>query len=203
MSAIVNSTISPLNPASKDNTLRIYSREPAICSQINVGGIQGSGGGLGSDPTYRYHWNSFQLYDDAFWTHGLHSLKFGFAVERMQDNVLADLQPTGLFSFPSLQGFFQNAPTTAIATIPGNLTERGIRETLFGGYVQDDWRVRPHLTVNLGLRYEMTTVPTEVQGKLSNLRTMTSSQIFTGSPYFNNPTLKNRTSRRPRVGSLW
>jgi hypothetical protein len=200
VSAIVNSTISAINPASKDNTLGIYSTNPQFAPQINVGGIQGSGGGLGSDPTYRYHWNSFQLYDDAFWTHGLHSLKFGFAVERMQDNVLADLQPTGLFSFPSLQGFFQNAPTSAIATIPGNLTERGIRETLFGGYVQDDWRIRPHLTVNLGLRYEMTTVPTEVQGKLSNTRTMTSPQTFTGSPYFHNPTLRNF---EPRVGLAW
>src|ERR1700681_703013 len=200
VSAIVNSTISAINPASKDNTLGIYSANPQFAPQINVGGIQGSGGGLGSDPTYHYHWNSFQLYDDAFWTHGLHSLKFGFAVERMQDNVLADLEPTGLFSFPSLQGFFQNAPTTAIATIPGNLTERGIRETLFGGYVQDDWRVRPHLTVNLGLRYEMTTVQTEVQGKLSNTRTMTSPQTFTGSPHFQNPTLRNF---EPRLGLAW
>jgi hypothetical protein len=200
VSAIVNSTIGAINPASKDKTLGIYSANPQFAPQINVGGIQGAGGGLGSDPTYHYHWNSFQLYDDAFWTHGLHSLKLGFAVERMQDNVLADLQPTGLLSFPSLQGFFQNAPTTAIATIPGNLSERGIRQTLFGGYVQDDWRVRPHLTVNLGLRYEMTTVPTEVQGKLSNTRTMTSSQIFTGSPYFQNPTLRNF---EPRVGVAW
>ena len=200
VSAIVNSTISAINPASKDNALGIYSANPQFAPQINVGGIQASGGGLGSDPTYHYHWNSFQLYDDAFWTHGLHALKFGFAVERMQDNVLADLQPTGLFSFPNLQGFFQNTPTSAIATIPGNLTERGIRETLWGGYVQDDWRVRPHLTVNLGLRYEMTTVPTEVQGKLSNTRTMTSPQTFTGSPYFKNPTLRNF---EPRVGLAW
>ncbi len=200
VSAIVNSTISDINPAAKDKTLGIYSANPQFAPQINVGGIQGAGGGLGSDPTYHYHWNSYQLYDDAFWTHGLHSVKIGFALERMQDNVLADLQPTGLISFASLQGFFQNAPTTGIATIPGALTERGIRQTLFGGYVQDDWRVRSHLTVNLGLRYEMTTVPTEVQGKLSNLRTMTSPTIFTGSPYFHNPTLKNF---EPRIGLAW
>jgi hypothetical protein len=118
----------------------------------------------------------------------------------MQDNVLADLAPSGLFGFPNLQQFFNNAPTSVIATIPGALTERGIRESLFGGYVQDDWRMRPHLTLNLGLRYEMTTVPTEVQGKLSNLRTMNSPTIFTGSPYYHNPTLRNF---EPRIGLAW
>ncbi len=77
VSAIVNSTISDINPAAKDNRLGIYSANPQFAPQISVGGIQGSGGGLGSDPTYHYHWNSYQLYDDAFWTHGLHSVKFG------------------------------------------------------------------------------------------------------------------------------
>jgi hypothetical protein len=200
VSAIVNSTISDINAAAKDNTLGIYSTHPQFAPQITVGGIQGSGGGLGSDPTYHYHWNSYQFYDDAFWTHGLHSVKFGFALERMQDNVLADLQPTGLIAFSSLANFFNNSPTSAIATVPGNLTERGIRQTLLGGYIQDDWRLRPHLTVNLGLRYEMTTVPTEVQGKLSNLRTMNSPQTFTGSPYYQNPTKRNF---EPRIGLAW
>ena len=200
VSAIVNTTISDINPAAKDKTLGIYSANPQFAPQIVVGGLQGSGGGLGSDPTYHYHWNSYQVYDDAFWTHGLHSVKFGFALERMQDNVLADLQPTGLITFDTLAHFLGNAPVAAIATIPGNLTERGIRQTLVGGYVQDDWRVRPRLTLNLGLRYEMTTVPSEVQGKLSNLRTMTSPVTFTGSPYYKNPTLRNF---EPRIGLAW
>ena len=200
VTAIVNSAISGINPAATDKTLGIYTANPQYAPQINVGGIQGAGGGLGADPTYHYHWNSYQLYDDASWTRGLHSLRIGFALERMQDNVLADLQPTGLIGFSGLQNFFQNVPTTAIGTIPGQLTGRGIRQTLLAGYVQDDWRVRPRFTMNLGLRYEMTTVPTEVNGKLSNIRTMTSPQIFTGDPYFKNPTLKNF---EPHVGLAW
>ncbi len=200
VSAIVNSGIAAVNPASSDKTLGIYSTHPQLAPQIFVGGLANDVGGVGSDPTYHYHWNSYQLYDDAFLTRGRHSIKLGFALERMQDNVLADSQPTGLIQFGSLQAFFNNQPTSAIATIPGNLTERGIRETLVGGYIHDDWRVRPHLTVNLGLRYEMTTVPTEVQGKLSNIRLMTSPTTFTGSPYFHNPTLRNF---EPRLGLAW
>ncbi|MGH9354707.1 MAG: hypothetical protein ACRD10_01085, partial [Terriglobia bacterium] len=79
--------------------------------------------------------------------------------------------------------------------------QRGVRQSLFGGYVQDDWRFRPSLTLNLGLRYEMVTVPTEVQNKLVNLPTLTSPPPgHIGSPYFSNPTLRNF---EPRIGFAW
>ena len=58
--------------------------------------------------------------------------------------------------------------------------------------------------MNLGLRYEMVTVPTEVQNKLSDLINVTDSAPHLGSPYFNNPTLHDFA---PRVefglGSVW
>jgi outer membrane receptor protein involved in Fe transport len=66
-----------------------------------------------------------------------------------------------------------------------------MRQSILGVYTQDDWRVRPNLTLNLGLRYEMSTVPTEVQGKLSNLINVTDATPHLRDPFFLNPTLRN------------
>jgi hypothetical protein len=50
------------------------------------------------------------------------------------------------------------------------------------------------------LRYEFITVPTEVNGKVANLRTMDASQVTVGDPFFNNPSLLNFA---PRLGFAW
>jgi hypothetical protein len=75
-----------------------------------------------------------------------------------------------------------------------------VRQWVIGAYVNDDFRVKPNLTLNLGLRYEMATIPTEKDGKLSTLVNMSDALPHTGDPYFTNPTLKNF---EPRVGFAW
>jgi outer membrane receptor protein involved in Fe transport len=92
----------------------------------------------------------------------------------MQSDVEAFSDVTGGFSFGSLGAFLTNQPSRFLAAIPGKVTPRRLRETLFGMYVQDDWHVLPNLALNLGLRYEMTTVPTEVNNKLSTLLNLSS-----------------------------
>src|SRR5262249_17162118 len=108
--------------------------------------------------------------------------------------------PTGQFVFGSLGGFLTNQPTNLQLGEAPSLTPRGLRETVPAFYLQDDWRVRPSLTLNLGFRYEMATVPTEVNGKLATLRNLTDLAPHLGSPYFSNPTYRNF---EPRVGFSW
>lgn len=196
--ATSNFPVAAINPLSKDLSLGSFPGKYA--AQVTVPGLTTADGGLGSISSPRHYWNSFQAYDDAFLTKGNHSIKFGGAFERIEHNMLIFTRPNGTFSFGSLQGFLTNQPVTFNADVPGTETPRGARQSLFGGYLQDDWKARPNLTLNLGLRYEMVTVPTEVQNKLVNLPTFTSATPNLGSPYFNNPTYRNF---EPRLGFSW
>jgi hypothetical protein len=192
-----NSIQSAINPLAEDKSLGAIPGQNAPRTDITT--ITELLGGVGATTHTNYFWNSFQGYDDAFLTRGTHSLKFGVAVERMDLNMLANTNPAGRFVFSSLKNFLTNKTSR----FQGNLssaTPRNMRQTLFGAYIQDDWRALPNLTLNLGLRYEMTTVPTEVHGKLSNLINYTDATAHLGDPLFLNPTLRNF---EPRVGFAW
>src|SRR6202162_3885052 len=174
------------------------------------GGVSDFSGGVGGSPTYLYHWNSIQAYDDAFYTKGTHSIRFGGAFERMLLNVSADTDPNGIWRFADLQGFLTNNPTKFQGGIASTLSPRNLRQNIFGLYLQDDWRWKPNLTLNLGLRYEMSTVPSETSGKIANLRNIMDALPVCGTlraggcsatgSFFNNPTLHNF---EPRVGFAW
>jgi outer membrane receptor protein involved in Fe transport len=200
-----------INPLAADTSLGWVSGRTA--PQAFVSGLTQIGNG--ASPTSYRNWNSYQAYDDASLTRGLHSLKFGFGFERDQLNevdLTADYH--GIFTFGTIAGFLTNQPSRFSGGFPGLPGQRGMRQSIVGAYVQDDWRVRPNLTLNLGLRYEMSTVPTEAHGNLTNLYFVTDAQptcarLFTSptgiscgatGPYFSNPTLRNF---EPRVGFSW
>jgi Carboxypeptidase regulatory-like domain/TonB dependent receptor len=178
---------------------------------------------LGGFNRFTHAWNSFQAADDAFLTKGTHSIKFGFAFEYMQYNVLEQLSPNGrMNTYGSLADFLSNAPDQLNALAPGGSHEVGLREKLFAGYIQDDWRVRPNVTVNLGLRYEATTTPTDantvpgytVNGysvaaagfqEIISLSNCLSSPTACGPVGVNSPLLQNPTTKdfEPRIGVEW
>lgn len=199
VTALIQENSQAINPLATDVSLGSFPGLPA--PSVSVPGLTGFvGGGVGAFTGDVYAWNSYQAYDDLFLTKGVHSLKFGFAFERMQHNLIIPSNPTGSFKFGSLADFLTNQPLSFTGQVQSTDSPRGIRQSLFGGYIQDDWRFRPNLTLNLGLRYEAVSVPTDVHNQLSNLPTFSSPTPRLGSPYFNNPTLHDF---EPRVGFSW
>jgi hypothetical protein len=200
INAHIDLSLKAINPLVNDVSLGAFPGLPAPIVQV-AGLTDFGGGGVGTITGDHVVWNSYQVYDDASLTKGRHSIKFGFAFERMQSYLLVPSRATGRFKFGSLVDFLTNASAKFQGQVPGTLTPRRVRESLFGGYIQDDWRFRPNLTLNLGLRYEMVTVPTELSNQLVNLRTFTTLPPgHLGSPYFNNPTVHNF---EPRIGFSW
>ncbi|MBV9084880.1 MAG: TonB-dependent receptor, partial [Acidobacteriaceae bacterium] len=191
-------TLSAINPVAADTSLGFLPGVPV--GVITNSALSLFPGGVGAVGEYDFHYNSYQFYDDAFTTLGTHALKFGFAFENIRDNEIGKASPEGQFIFGSVAAFLLNQPTSFNAPIGGVITPRAIRQSIFGGYVLDDWRVKPNLTVNLGLRYEAATVPSEAQGKLSNLPSLTSTTPHLGDPFFANPT---KLDFEPRVGFSW
>src|SRR5712691_515690 len=220
--AVINyEIIRAINPASADLSLGAFPGGDNPSIRIG-GGFSAPGAGLNGG--FSHHgWNSIQFYDDAFLTRGTHSLKLGFALERMRYSFFQKYNPEGIVRFTSLANFLTNQPNSFEGGLPEPDTPRGLRQTLFGGYIQDDWRVRHNLTLNVGLRYEMTTVLNEVQGKLTNLRNFGDQLPYCGTtdpalttirvgslppfpgctgaaPYYSNPTTLNF---EPRFGFAW
>jgi Carboxypeptidase regulatory-like domain len=193
-------TLAAINPAASDTTLGFNPGLPV--GIITVGsGITQFSGGLGAISAYRFHYNSFQFYDNLFWALNKHSLKLGFYAERIQANQFTQgASPNGFYTFGSLSSFLQNVPTTFQTLLGTSRTPRDLRQSVFGGYIQDDYKIKPRLTLNLGLRYEMATVPTETANQLSTLVHFADAAPHLGSPYYSNPTLRNFA---PRVGFAW
>ena len=205
-----------INPAAGDTTLGFIPGTTIGNITINSDGLAGYPGGVDVQAPFKFHWNSIQAYDNLFLTKGKHSMKFGANIERLRGNTFGADFPGGQLIFNSLYDFLTNDRAAVNADVPGLVTGRGVRQTIFGAYFQDDYHVRSNLSVNIGLRYEMASVITEESGKLANLRSFTpvlenlkpvvgtpgpgEAEIFLGSPYINNPTKRNF---EPRVGFAW
>jgi hypothetical protein len=187
-----------INPLVSDTSLGFTPGQSA--GAIGVAGLTFFSGGLSATQLAAHHWNSFQLYENLFLTRGNHSLKFGVSAEHVEDNTFSSSAPGGNFQFNSLSDFLTNNPNSLTADLPNTVTPRDVSEAILGAYVQDDFRFRPTLTLNFGLRYEMATIPTEANGKLGSLHSLSGSQVFTGSPLLGNPSLYNF---EPRVGFAW
>lgn len=155
------------NPATVDTSLGYASNLNAPA--ISVTGLS-TVGGFDSGRQSLAFYNSYQLNDDVAFTRGKHSMKFGFAAEQIRVAVNAPIKD-GSATFLSLANFLTDRPYAAVTPAPSTSTPHTV-VTLLAGYVQDDWRMREHLTVNLGLRYEFLTLPYDSKNQLGLINTL-------------------------------
>src|SRR5712692_5621191 len=172
--------------------------------QISIQGFAFLGGNSNfpklQGPDYTY-----QFLDDVSYTRGKHAFKFGAELRRMQYH-------GGTFRYGKGNIAFRSSPgTTALQSFISGTPFRGslfvgspvvdISDWGYSGFLQDDWRVTPRLTLNLGLRYEFVTPIKEVHDQLANFdpnqgMVQVGKQIDT--PY--QPQTKNFA---PRLGFAW
>jgi hypothetical protein len=148
---------------------------------INVTGMRGFGAGWGPAGFVQ---NDFHWRDMVSYNRGSHSFKVGFDIFRDQDNAPFTgplYRPT--FNFKNAFDFATDKPFSETGinfnAQTGGLPFQnfGYRSTTYGFYVQDDWKVRKTLTLNLGLRWDFSGNPTEVNGDMTNLQLGTGSTL--------------------------
>ncbi len=154
---------------------------PEVPNAIIAGGFTITGGG---NPSVQ-HSNIVQLLDNLTWTKGKHTFKFGGDVRRLtdhDDNVFGNFTP-GQYSFNNTTVYYDangnplgagyDASGNPIPTIGDAFTgfllgypDYTVQATVnkpamnglgygYGFFAQDDWKITPRLTLNLGLRYEL------------------------------------------------
>ena len=164
-----------------------------------VAGGSASLTGLGAGGFSFFAWNSFQFGDDFHYTVGRNSLRVGVVLDRIQHNFTNASFFGGRYSFNDFPLFVQGISRQFEGYLPGSNIFRGMRSTLIGFYVQDDFRWRPNLTFNLGFRFEMMTEPSEVNDLQSQLTNPLDPAVKIGSPYFERPD----AVFHPRLGLAW
>jgi len=139
---------------------------------INIQGFNGFGdstAGEGIDKSQTY-----QFVDNLTLIRGRHALKMGADIRRLMGDATSTNAPFGALDFTrditghAAAAFMMGYPRTA--RTPEGIPIGGIRQWRDGFYLQDDWRMNPRLTLNLGLRYDHNQVPKDINGVSRTLR---------------------------------
>ncbi len=178
-------------------SLNLIPGQPTGCCAIT--NFSGAPAGITPGDIYQ---NIFTVSDDVFWTKGKHAFKFGTLYNHFSDLLSLQFGTRGAASFSNLTNFFA-ADYSSVGYTPvqaGYGLERIYNFNTLGFYLQDDYRVLPRVTLNLGLRYEFMTTPTAPPGFSYTVIDPKVSTQGVPSPPFINPSLH---AFSPRLGFAW
>ena len=194
----IHITFSPnakLNPA--DFGISNGVNGPLGLPQIAVGGGGPNFGGPAGFPQGRAD-TTFVLSDTLNYLRGNHSFKFGGEWRRFYNNNTN--KDTGSFGFASLATFISGTANAFNVTL-GDVSN-AIAQGALGLFVQDNYKVRPNLTLELGLRWDWLMSPTERYNRFVNYVPQTNSLVRVNNglaPVYHT----NWKNFQPRVGFAW
>jgi hypothetical protein len=180
--------------------------------------------------------NTYLVADSVSWTRAKHNFKFGVDLRRLQHQGIYPSQPAN-FGFGPLEtaypsGALQNSTGNAFASfLLGQVDTTsefinnvvvGEREWYLGLYAQDDWKLSPKLTLNLGLRWDLFTPWSEVANRYSIMDPTkpnpaaggilgayvfaggsASNPPYTGTKYLTTDSNTDYHNFAPRIGLAW
>jgi hypothetical protein len=162
--------------------------------------------------------NTIAATDNYTWVKGKHTFKFGGNINHIEDtsaDTIGGDNPRGSLSFdPAMTSYNGVAPPFAYPSFLLGTMTSSARALFVNGvpyqsywqnafYAQDDFKVLPSLTLNLGFRYELTTRPVERYNRESNWDTA-SNQVVVASGSNRSPSLNlDKGDVGPRVGAAW
>ncbi len=158
-----------------------------------------------------FNQTTYNIRDTLTWVHHSHSFKFGTDIYREQDNDQFPQNARPTYNFRNLWDFLNDAPYQETnvnfdpTTGQPTLVRKDIRSNIYAFFVQDDWKVRPTLTVNLGLRWEYFGPIYEKRGNISNPILGTGASTLTGLSLKLGGDLYNASKNNwgPQVGFAW
>lgn len=146
----------------------------------------------------------YNIRDDAYYTSGRQTLKFGFLYTRDVPTISSPQNARGSFTFTSLSNFVQGISNGYTFHTAGPRYYPAFHQNEFGFYVQDDIKLSRRVTINAGLRYEPWTMPIELHGNSAYIDNTPfvspTGSLQIGPLIASNPSLKNFS---PRVGVAW
>ncbi|HZM89806.1 MAG TPA: TonB-dependent receptor [Blastocatellia bacterium] len=180
-----------------DFGIRNGRSEPVGLPQINIAGGQLNFGGPTNFPAGRAD-TTFVVADILSWLLGLHSLKFGGEFRQFLTNAFRI--GTGAFNFATVPAFLSGVANSFSITL-GNQSS-SIAQGALGLFIQDNYKWRPNLTIELGLRYEWNMTPTERFDRFIVFDPQSVSLLRAGT-HTGEVYNQNNKNFQPRFGFAW